>query len=107
MAFTTFLTTIICQTLTNGSRLCFSRANRYIYVLIKKLAALFHLNMSAVEDEILTVQAELPGLQGSWTIWELAHKRKCPNMRKCATSLTALFVIFYLFMRVSLFPHDN
>ena len=56
MAFTTCLKKIICQTLTNGSRLCFSRANCYNYVQKKKENPL---NSSAVEDDILTVQADV------------------------------------------------
>ena len=47
MAFTTCLTKMFCQTLTKGSRLCFSRANHYIYVL------------KIVLKKILTVQADI------------------------------------------------
>lgn len=53
--------------------------------LVSKNATLFHLNSSGLEDEILTLQADIE-------LKSRAHGQvKYPNMRKCATSLTALF----------------
>ena len=98
---------IAFRTLTNGFKtLLYS--NRYSYVLpienmlrgdllASRIAALFHLNTSAVEDEILIVQHDIElnsrahGQYGS-----LLTKEKYPNIRKCATSLTILFHSAYL-----------
>jgi hypothetical protein len=66
-------------------------------LLPSKIAALIHLNTSAVEDEILIVQHDIElksrahGQYGS-----LLTKEKYPNIRKCATSLTILFHSAYL-----------
>ena len=67
--------------------------------LASKIAMLFHLNSSGVEDEILTLQADiqLKARAHGQQFWNLLTEGKYPNMRKCATFLTALFV--------SLFPH--
>ncbi|XP_014773229.1 uncharacterized protein LOC106871341 [Octopus bimaculoides] len=65
--------------------------------LASKIATLFHLNSSGVEDEILTLQADIQlksRVHGQF--WNLLTEEKYPNMRKCATSLTALFNSTYL-----------
>ncbi|CAK6967628.1 general transcription factor II-I repeat domain-containing protein 2A-like [Scomber scombrus] len=57
-----------------------------------KIATLFHLNSSGVEDEILTLQADIQlKSRAHGQFWNLLTQEKYPNMRKCATSLTALF----------------
>ena len=65
--------------------------------LALKIATLFHLNSSGVEDEILALQAgiELKS-RAHGQFWNLLTEVKYPNMRKCATSLTALFDSTYL-----------
>ncbi|KAF4079564.1 hypothetical protein AMELA_G00179400 [Ameiurus melas] len=60
-----------------------------------KIATLFHLNSSEVE--ILKLQTDLQlksRAQGQF--WNLLTREKYPNMRKCTTSLTALFGSAYV-----------
>ncbi len=65
--------------------------------LTSKTATLFHLNSSAVEDEILTLQADLElKSRAHGQFWNLLTEIKYPNMRKCAICLTALFGSTYL-----------
>ncbi|XP_068191985.1 zinc finger BED domain-containing protein 5-like isoform X1 [Antennarius striatus] len=65
--------------------------------LVSKIEALFHLNSSGVKDDILTLQddAQLKS-RAHGQFWKLLTEEKYPNMRKCATSLTALFSSTYL-----------
>ena len=62
---------------------------------LSKRANAFHLEMciqAAVEDEILTLQADIQlRSRTHGQFWNLFTEEKYPNMRKCATSLTALF----------------
>ena len=56
-----------------------------------KVDLLFHLNKSALEEE-LTVQADIElKSRAHGQFGNLLTKEKYPNMRTCATSLTALF----------------
>ena len=65
--------------------------------LASKIATLFHLNLSGVEDEILKLQADIQlKSRAHGQFWNLLTEEKYPNMRKCATSLTALFGSTYL-----------
>ena len=65
--------------------------------LASTIAKLFHLNSSGVEDEILTLQADIQlKARAHGQFWNLLIEDKYPNMRKCATSLTALFGSTYL-----------
>lgn len=65
--------------------------------LASKIATLFHLNSSGVEDEILSLQADIElKARAHGHFWNLLTEKKYPNMRKCATSLTALFGSTYL-----------
>ncbi|CAI5694542.1 unnamed protein product [Oreochromis niloticus] len=65
--------------------------------LASKIAKLFHLNSSGVEDEILTLQADIElKSRDHGQFWNLLTEVKYPNMRKCAASLTALFGSTYL-----------
>ena len=99
----------VCQTLTNGFKTLlywsqslhscatlFGKMLRLIY-LHQKLQHCFTLNSSGVEDEILTLQADIE-LKSSahGQFLNLLTEEKYPNMRKCATSLTALFGSTYL-----------
>lgn len=71
--------------------------NAEVESLTSKIAELFHLNSSGVEDEILKLQADIelkPRAHGQF--WNLLTGVKYPNMRKCATYLTALFGSTYL-----------
>ena len=66
-------------------------------LLASKIAALFHLNSSAVEDEMLKLQTDIELKSRSHAqFWNLLTEEKYPNMRKCAISLTALFGSTYL-----------
>ena len=65
--------------------------------LASKIATLFHLNSSGVEDEMLTLQADIQlKARAHGQFWNLLTEEKYPNMRKCATFLTALFGSTYL-----------
>ena len=65
--------------------------------LASKITTLFHLNSSEVEDEILTLQADLQiKARAHGQFWNLLIEDKYPNIRKCATFLTALFCSTYL-----------
>ena len=65
--------------------------------LASKITTLFHLNFSEVEDEILTLQADLQiKARAHGQFWNLLIEDKYPNIRKCATFLTALFGSTYL-----------
>ncbi|XP_061820631.1 general transcription factor II-I repeat domain-containing protein 2-like [Nerophis lumbriciformis] len=65
--------------------------------LASQIATLFHLNSSGVEDEILTLQADIElKSRAHGQFWNLLTEVKYPNIRKCATSLTALFGSTYL-----------
>ena len=65
--------------------------------LASKMCALFQLNSSAVEDEMLTAQADTEPTSTAHGQFEtLLTKEKYPNIRKCATSFTALFGSTYL-----------
>ena len=62
-----------------------------------KIATLFYLNSSEVEDEILTLQADIQlKSRAHGQLWNLITEEKYPNVRTCATSLTALFGSTYL-----------
>uniref|UniRef100_A0A087XA81 HAT C-terminal dimerisation domain-containing protein n=1 Tax=Poecilia formosa TaxID=48698 RepID=A0A087XA81_POEFO len=55
------------------------------------------LNSSGVENDILTLQADIElKSRPHGQFWNLLTEGKYPNMRKCATSLTALFGSTYL-----------
>ncbi|KAL7402366.1 hypothetical protein ABVT39_013901 [Epinephelus coioides] len=65
--------------------------------LASKVATLFHLNSSGVEDEILTLQVDIQlKARAHGQFWNLLTEDKYPNIRKCATFLTALFGSTYL-----------
>lgn len=69
--------------------------------IVSKVASLFHLDTSAVENEVLTLQSDIEvksratsGSKGDF--WHLLLKQKYPNLRRCALNLTALFGSIYL-----------
>ncbi|CAH2297031.1 general transcription factor II-I repeat domain-containing 2A [Pelobates cultripes] len=69
--------------------------------MASKVAALFELDNSAVESEILTLQNDIemesratPGKKGDF--WNLLMEQKYPNLRRWALNLTALFGSTYL-----------
>ncbi|XP_068601877.1 general transcription factor II-I repeat domain-containing protein 2B-like [Brachionichthys hirsutus] len=65
--------------------------------LASKIATLFHLNCSGVENEILTLQADIElKSRPRGQVWNLLTEEKYPNMRKCAASFTALCGSTYL-----------
>ena len=65
--------------------------------LASKIATLFYLNLSGVEDEILTLPADIQlKFRAHEQFWNLLTEEKYPNMTKCATSLTVLFAATYL-----------
>eukprot|EP00106_Octopus_bimaculoides_P003084 XP_014770526.1 PREDICTED: general transcription factor II-I repeat domain-containing protein 2A-like [Octopus bimaculoides] len=67
------------------------REDAEVDFLASKIATLFHLNSSGVEDEILTLQADIQlKSRAHGQFWNLLTEKKYPNMRKCATSLPAL-----------------
>ncbi|KAL7870465.1 hypothetical protein SRHO_G00079620 [Serrasalmus rhombeus] len=73
------------------------REDAEVVSLASKIATLFQLNSSGVEDEILTLQANIElKSRAHGQFWNLLTEEKYPNMRKCATSLTALFGSTYL-----------
>ena len=78
--------------------MCFPfREDVEIDSLSSKIATLFHLNSSGVEDEIFTLQADIElKSRAHGQFWNLLAEGKYPNMRKCATSLTAFFGSTYL-----------
>ncbi|XP_060799461.1 zinc finger BED domain-containing protein 5-like [Neoarius graeffei] len=66
-----------------------------------KVATLFSLDSSAVENEILTLQNDIeikcratPGITGEF--WNLLLEEKYPNLRQCALNMTSLFGSTYL-----------
>lgn len=66
--------------------------------LAPKTATLFYLKSSGVEDEILTLQADIElKSRAHGQFCNLLTEVKYLNMRKRATSLTALFVSTYLY----------
>ena len=65
--------------------------------LASEIASLFHMNASAVEDEMLTLQSDIRlKSRAHGQFWNLLTEEKYPNMRKCATSLTVLFGSTYM-----------
>ena len=65
--------------------------------LTSKIATLLHMSSSGVEDEILTLHANIElKSRAHGQFWNLLTEVKYLNMRKCATSLTALFGSTYL-----------
>lgn len=63
--------------------------------LASNIAALFHLNSSGVEDEILTRQTDIElKSRAHGQFWNLFTEVKYPNIRKCATA--ALYDSTYL-----------
>jgi len=90
------------------SRLCFSGARRFMCYpfqehievdsLASNISTLFHLNSSGVEDEMLTLQADIQlKARAHGQFWNLLTEEKYPkwgNMH--ATLLTALFDFIYL-----------
>ncbi|KAL2087224.1 hypothetical protein ACEWY4_018283 [Coilia grayii] len=65
--------------------------------LASNIATLFHMNAPAVEDEMLTLQSDIRlKSRAHGQFWNLLTEEKYPNMRKCATSLTALFGSTYM-----------
>ena len=73
---------------------------------VSKIATLFHLNLSAGWDEMLTLQADIQRKsRAHGQFWNLLTEEKYPNMRKYATSLTALFGSTYLCE--SAFSHED
>ncbi|XP_060762621.1 general transcription factor II-I repeat domain-containing protein 2A-like [Neoarius graeffei] len=66
-------------------------------VLASKISTMFQLSSAEVEDEILTLQADINlKSRANEQFWSLLTEEKYPNMRKCATSLTAMFGSTYL-----------
>lgn len=63
-----------------------------------KIASLFHMETSAVESEILTLQSDLQikSRASGEHFWNLIVEEKYPNMRKIAMYLTAFFGSTYL-----------
>lgn len=99
--------TIVCLSLTNAFKtfLCSSQSFMYypfqedaeVDSLASKIATLFHLNSSGVEDEILTLEADIElKSRAHGEFWNLLTEEMYPNMRKCATAMTALFGSAYL-----------
>lgn len=69
--------------------------------IASKIVSLFHLDNTAVENEILTLQndIEIKSRATSDTngeFWNLLTEQKYHNLRKCAFNLTALFRSTYL-----------
>ncbi|XP_068121767.1 general transcription factor II-I repeat domain-containing protein 2A-like [Hyperolius riggenbachi] len=65
--------------------------------LALKISTLFHFNPSKVEDEMLTLQADIElKSRATGKFWNLLMEEKYPHLRKCAISLTALFGSTYL-----------
>ncbi|RXN38679.1 general transcription factor II-I repeat domain-containing 2A-like protein [Labeo rohita] len=69
--------------------------------IASRIVLLFHLDNSAVENEILTLQNDIeiksratPGMTGQF--WNLLPEQKYHNLRICAFNLTALFGSAYL-----------
>ena len=58
-----------------------------------KMATLFNMDSSALENEILALQADiqLKSRARNGDFWNLLTKERYPNIRKCAASLTAFF----------------
>lgn len=72
------------------------RENAEVDVLASKIAT-FQLSSAEVEDEILTLQADINlKSRAHEQFWSLLTEEKYPNMRKWATSLTAMFGSTYL-----------
>ena len=78
--------------------MCFPfREDAEIDVLASKISTMFQLSSAEVEDEILTLQADINlKARANEQFWSLLTEEKYPNMRKCATSLTAMFGSTYL-----------
>ena len=73
------------------------RGDAEVDSLASKMSTLFHLNSSGVEDEIMTLQADIQlKSRAHGEFWNLLTEEKYPNVRKCATSLTDLFSSTYL-----------
>ncbi len=65
--------------------------------LASDMGELFQMNPSALGDEILALQTDIQmKARASGQFWNLLAEDKYPNIRKCATSLTALFGSTYL-----------
>ncbi|KAK7939584.1 hypothetical protein WMY93_002910 [Mugilogobius chulae] len=68
-----------------------------IGAVASRIASLFHMNTLELEDEILTLQADIQlKSMAQEPFWNLLREETYPNMRKCATFLTALFGSTYL-----------
>lgn len=78
--------------------MCFPfREDAEVDVLASKISTMFQLSSAEVEDEILTLQADINlKSRANEQFWSLLTEEKYPNMRKCATSLTAMFGSTYL-----------
>ena len=73
------------------------RENAEADLLVSKIATLFHLYSSGIEDEILTLQADIElKSRAHGQAWNLLTEVNYPNTRKGANSLTALFGSTYL-----------
>ena len=77
---------------------CLFREDAGVDLLASKIATLFHLNSSGVEDEILTLQADIKLKSRAYgQFWNLLTEVKSPNMKKCATSWNTLLNSTYLY----------
>lgn len=78
--------------------MCFPfREDAEVDVLASKISTMFQLSSAEVEDEILSLQADINlKSRANEQFWSLLTEEKYPNMRKCATSLTAMFGSTYL-----------
>lgn len=67
-------------------------------LLDSKIGSVLHMNLLALEDEILSLQAdiEVKVRASAGQFWNLLTEERYPNIRKCATPLTELFVLAYL-----------
>jgi len=65
--------------------------------LASDMGKLFQMNPSALEDETLALQTDIQvKARARGQFWNLLDEEKDPNIRKWATSLTALFGSTYL-----------
>ncbi|XP_057190131.1 general transcription factor II-I repeat domain-containing protein 2-like [Triplophysa rosa] len=78
--------------------MCFPfRDEHEVESLATDMGKLFQMNPSALENEILALQTDIEvKARASGQFWDLLAEEKYPNIRKCATSLTALFGSTYL-----------
>lgn len=63
-----------------------------------KMATLFNMNTSEVENEMLKLQndIQIKSMATGGSFWKLLREEKYPNVRKCAMYLTAFFGSTYL-----------